>query len=61
MAADFSNGWHVMAKAVRDLDELKVKDIKEDIDTLLVFVSRYRHDRQAKLTLLFRLVFSLLF
>lgn len=29
-----------MAKAVRDFDEEKVRDCKEDIDTLLVFVSR---------------------
>jgi hypothetical protein len=41
MASDFSTGWHTMAKAVRDLDEYKVRDVKEDIDTLLVFV---RHD-----------------
>lgn len=27
-----------MAKTVRDVDEEKVKDSKEDIDTLLVFV-----------------------
>ncbi len=28
-----------MAKEVRDFDEEKVKEYKEDIDTLLVFVS----------------------
>lgn len=27
-----------MAKSVRELDEQKIKDVKEDIDTLLVFV-----------------------
>ncbi len=28
-----------MAKTLRDVDEEKIKDTKEDIDTLLVFVS----------------------
>ena len=28
-----------MAKAIREFDEEKIKDCKEDIDTLLVFVS----------------------
>ena len=32
-------GWQTMAKTVREVDEDKVKDCKEDIDTLLVFVS----------------------
>lgn len=32
-------GWAAMDKVVRDYDEEKVKDCKEDIDTLLVFVS----------------------
>lgn len=32
-------GWAAMAKVVRDFDEEKVKDCKEDMDTLLVFVS----------------------
>lgn len=27
-----------MAKTIREVDEYKVKDYKEDIDTLLVFV-----------------------
>ncbi len=31
-------GWAAMASQVRDFDEEKVKDTKEDIDTLLVFV-----------------------
>lgn len=33
-------GWAAMAKTLREVDEDKVKDCKEDIDTLLVFVSR---------------------
>lgn len=32
-------GWTAMAQAVRNFDEEKVKDCKEDVDTLLVFVS----------------------
>jgi hypothetical protein len=32
-------GWAAMAQTVRAYDEDKVKDSKEDIDTLLVFVS----------------------
>jgi hypothetical protein len=32
-------GWAAMAETVRAYDEDKVKDTKEDIDTLLVFVS----------------------
>ena len=28
-----------MAKVIRDVDEEKIRDCKEDIDTLLVFVS----------------------
>lgn len=32
-----------MAKTIRDVDEDKVKDYKEDIDTLLVFVSVFLH------------------
>ena len=31
-------GWAAMANAVREYDEERVKDCKEDIDTLLVFV-----------------------
>ncbi|GJE90531.1 hypothetical protein PsYK624_066710 [Phanerochaete sordida] len=34
-------GWQTMAKAVRDIDEDKVRDCKEDIDTLLVFAGLY--------------------
>ncbi len=32
-------GWAAMAKEVRDFDEEKVRECKEDIDTLFVFVS----------------------
>ena len=32
-------GWSAMAQVVRAYDEDKVKDTKEDIDTLMVFVS----------------------
>ena len=32
-------GWAAMAETVGAYDEEKVKDTKEDIDTLLVFVS----------------------
>ena len=32
------SGWSAIAQTVRDVDEAKVKDCKEDIDTLLVFV-----------------------
>jgi hypothetical protein len=42
IAADMNSsgttGWTAMAKTVRGVDEDKVKDCKEDIDTLLVFV-----------------------
>ena len=31
-------GWAALAESVRAYDEEKVKDTKEDIDTLLVFV-----------------------
>ena len=31
-------GWQTMAKTVRETDEEKIRDTKEDIDTLLVFV-----------------------
>ena len=33
-----SHGWSYTAKIVRELDEQRVQDYKEDIDTLLVFV-----------------------
>ena len=33
-----SSGWSKIYPIVRELDEQSVKDCKEDIDTLLVFV-----------------------
>ncbi len=36
-------GWAAMVHAVRNFDEEKVKDCKEDVDTLLVFVSHSPH------------------
>ena len=38
MATDYSTGWHNMVKAVREVDEERVEDVKDHIDTLLVFV-----------------------
>lgn len=32
------DGWSKVAKIVRGVDEAKIKDCKEDIDSLLVFV-----------------------
>lgn len=32
------SGWQTMAKTVRETDEERIRDTKEDIDTLLVFV-----------------------
>jgi hypothetical protein len=37
-------GWAAMAETVRAYDEEKVKDTKEDIDTLLVFVSNITYE-----------------
>jgi hypothetical protein len=37
-------GWAAMAETVRAYDEEKVKDSKEDIDTLLVFVSSIAYE-----------------
>ncbi|KAI0759633.1 hypothetical protein BC629DRAFT_1295321, partial [Irpex lacteus] len=34
-------GWTAMARSVRDFDEEKVRDCKEDIDTLLVFAGLF--------------------
>lgn len=36
-----STGWAAMAKTMREVDEAKVKDYKEDIDTLLVLASLF--------------------
>ena len=30
--------WQTIAKSVREIDEEKIKEAKDDIDTLLVFV-----------------------
>lgn len=34
-----STGWAAMSKDVREFDEEKVQSCKDDVDTLLVFVS----------------------
>ncbi|PSR78468.1 hypothetical protein PHLCEN_2v7411 [Hermanssonia centrifuga] len=36
-----SQGWPEMAKTLRDVDEEKIRDTKEDIDTLLVFAGLF--------------------
>ncbi|THG96143.1 hypothetical protein EW026_g5635 [Hermanssonia centrifuga] len=36
-----TQGWPEMAKTLRDVDEEKIKDTKEDIDTLLVFAGLF--------------------
>ncbi|PSR78469.1 hypothetical protein PHLCEN_2v7412 [Hermanssonia centrifuga] len=36
-----SQGWPEMAKTLRDVDEEKIEDTKEDIDTLLVFAGLF--------------------
>lgn len=33
------SGWAAIAKSINDVDEQKIRDHKEDIDTILVFVS----------------------
>lgn len=38
MVSEMSTGWTEMTRTVKEVDEGKVKDCKEDIDTLLVFV-----------------------
>ena len=32
------SGWAAVAKTIREIDEQKIQDYKEDIDTILVFV-----------------------
>lgn len=32
-------GWATLAKTMTEYDEIKIRDCKEDMDTLLVFVS----------------------
>ncbi len=34
-------GWTSLEKTIHDLDEAKMKDCKDDIDTLLIFVRRF--------------------
>lgn len=35
------SGWAVIAKSMNEVDKQKIGDYKEDIDTILVFVSRF--------------------
>ncbi|KAI0346849.1 hypothetical protein BDW22DRAFT_1321851, partial [Trametopsis cervina] len=35
------SGWGAVAKSIHDVDEQKIKDYKEDIDTILVFAGLY--------------------
>ena len=51
--------WQTIAKSVRSLDEERVKESKEDVDTLLVFV-RFRFERPNTLILTMGPVWSLL-
>ena len=37
-----SSGWATLYHTVRNMDEAKVRDCKEEMDSLLVFVSRIR-------------------
>lgn len=39
MEVSSSSGWQSIASTVRNVDEDKIRDAKEDIDNLLVFVS----------------------
>lgn len=34
----FGTGWPAMARIVREIDEQKIQNYKDDIDTILVFV-----------------------
>ena len=40
-SADVSSGWLGVERAVHKVDEDRIKDAKEDIDTLLVIVSAH--------------------
>ena len=51
-------GWWAAAKEVQEFDEQQVKSCKEDIDTLLVFVSSLLYAQISTLTY-HRLVYSL--
>ncbi|KAI0338019.1 hypothetical protein BDW22DRAFT_823003 [Trametopsis cervina] len=35
------SGWAAVARSIRDVDEQKIKDVKEDIDNILVFAGLY--------------------
>lgn len=37
--------WHAIANTVKGVDEGKIRDCKEDIDTLLVFVCDIKSSR----------------
>lgn len=39
LSSNTESGWAAIAKCIREVDEEKIKDYKEDIDTILVFVS----------------------
>lgn len=43
------SGWQTMTKTVREVDEDKIGDCKDDIDTLLVFVRTVQSFRFAHL------------
>lgn len=54
-------GWDAVDKRIRDSDESKVEDFKEDVDTLLVFVSTLDPRQDSYLTRhIIRLDYSLL-
>ena len=44
------DGWAKIDRTIRQLDEEKVRDCKEDVDTLLVFVSRLASDLSLSLS-----------
>ncbi|PSR71641.1 hypothetical protein PHLCEN_2v12494, partial [Hermanssonia centrifuga] len=41
VVSEMSTGWTEMTRTVKEVDEGKVKDCKEDIDTLLVFAGLF--------------------
>lgn len=48
------SGWATIAKSIGEVDKQKIKDYKEDIDTILVFVSilaSLQSHRKAKISL----------
>jgi len=38
---DFVDGWHKLGKTLSDYDEVRIRDCKEDMDTLLVFAGLF--------------------